>query len=469
MKLKTTLIGSAAVSAVLAFGLAGTVEAKTSKHHHRSAGPSAGERALRTEVEGLKAEVQSLEGRLNAQAEAQSAAQAQAQAQIQSAQAQAQAAQNTAQAAQTQVAAQQSQIEVIPSEVETAAKKHEAKPGWWNDTKVGATVFADLSYIENKNDGVKNSQSGTDYDIKRMYISVDHKFNNVFSANLTTDFTYDSTTKATQLYIKKAYLQANLLGDQFIVRGGSADLPWVPFVEGLYGYRYVEKVIADNNSLGTSADWGVHFLGSLMDHHIGYAVSVVDGEGYKIPAIGTANRTNYMDIEGRVNVNFSHFTAAVGGYDGKLGKSVEGTPTFHTAERFDALGAYTDSRIRVGVEYLWAKYYSDILQANQAKTNTAEGVSAFASFNFTKQWGIFGRYDYLKPQENTNNSAHYDLYNVGISYKPIGPLDFALVYKHDNVVNALLSTGNGTIGTTNKNGIGSGDYDEIGLFTQMKF
>jgi len=468
MNLKTTLIGSAAVGAVLALGVAGGAEAKTSKRHHR-AGPSASESALRSEVNELQSEVKALEARLDAQSATQQQAAAQQQAQIAAAQAQAQTAQSTAQAAQTQVAAQQSQIETIPGEVETAAKKHEAKPGWWNNTKVGGTVYADLSYLENKNDGVKNSQSGTDYDIKRMYITVDHKFNDMFSTNLTTDFTYDSTTKATQLYIKKAYLQANLLGEQFIVRAGGADTPWIPFEEALYGYRYVDKVLTDNNGFGTSADWGVHFLGSLMDHHIGYALSVVDGAGYKIPAIGTANRTNYMDVEGRVNANIGHFTVAVGGYDGKLGKSVTGVPTFHTAERFDALGAYTDSRIRVGVEYLWARYYSDVLQADPTKTNTAEGVSAFGSFNFTKQFAVFGRYDWLKPQEDTNASSHSDFYDVGLSYKPIGPLDFAVVYKHDSVLNGLLSTGNGTIGTLNKNGIGKGEYDEVGIFTQVKF
>jgi nucleotide-binding universal stress UspA family protein len=467
MKLKTTLIGSVAVSAVLAFGMAGSAAAKPAKHHHKAAaGPSETEVSLRSEVDTLKAEVQTLEHRLDAQA----AGQAQTQAQIQSAQAQAQQAQAQAQAAQTQVAAQQSQIETIPAEVEAKTKKYEPLlKGWFNNTKVGMTVFADGSYIDNQNDGKKNSKSGVSYDIKRAYISIDHKFNDTFSANFTSDFTYDSTTKATQLYIKKAYLQANLLGDQFVVRAGSADLPWVPFVEGLYGYRYVDHVLIDNYSFGTSADWGVHVLGNLMDNHLGYALSVVNGNGYKIASTGTVNRTNDVDVEGRVNVNYDHFTVAVGGYDGKLGKDVVGTPTFHTAERFDVIGAYTDSRFRVGVEYLWAKYFSDVTQPVQAKTNTAEGVSAFGSWFFTPKFSIFGRYDWLKPQEDTNNSFHSNFYNVGLSYKPIGPLDFALVYKHDSVINGLLSTQNGTIGTLAANLKGSGDYDEVGIFTQVKF
>jgi hypothetical protein len=475
MHLKTTLIGSAAVSAVLAFGVATGAEAKTAKHHRHPAGPSASERALRSEVEELKTEVKTLEGRLDSQAEAQQQAAAQQQAQIQTAQSTAQAAQNTAQATQSQVAAQQAEIATIPTEVETAAKKHEAKPGWWNDTKVGMTVFADGSYISNRNDTgvgtplVKNSQSGVSYDIKRAYLIVDHKFNNVFSANFTTDFTYDSTTKATQLYIKKAYLQANLLGDQFVVRAGSAEMPWIPFVESLYGYRYVDKTFTDNYSFGTSTDWGVHVFGNLMDHHVGYALSVVNGNGFKIASTGTANRTNSVDVEGRISVNYDHVTVGVGGYEGKLGKDVVGTPTFHTAERFDVVGAYTDSRVRLGVEYMWAKYFNDVTQANPAKTNTAEGISVFGSWFFTPKFSIFGRYDWLKPQETTAPNFVSNLYDVGLSYKPIAPLDIALVYKHDSVTDGLLSTGNGTIGTLNAHLIGKGEYDEVGIFTQVKF
>lgn len=467
MTSKARLIGGAAIGAALSLGLIGTAGAKTTRHHHRA--PPSDERALRTEVESLKAEVQALESRLDAQSASQQQATAQQQAQIQAAQAQAQAAQTSAQAAQTQVASERSQIETLPAEVETATRKAAPKPGWWNDTKLGATVFADASYINNRNDGVKNAQSGADYDIKRMYISVDHRFNDVFSANLTTDFTYDSTTKATQLYIKKAFLQTNLFGKALIVRAGSADMPWIPFVENIYGYRYVDHVLIDNYGYGTSADWGVHLLGSLWDDHIGYAFSVVNGEGYKIASTGAANRTNAVDVEGRVNATFGHFTAAVGGYDGKLGKDVIGAATFHNAERFDALVAYAGPRVRVGAEYLWAKYWNDVTQPTLSKTNTTEGVSAFGSFWFTPKISIFGRYDYLKPQEDTNSSFHSNFYNVGVSYKPIGPLDFALVYKHDSVLDGLLGTGNGTIGTLNPHLLGKGDYDEVGIFTQVKF
>jgi type II secretory pathway pseudopilin PulG len=466
MNLKTTLIGGAAVGVALSVIAVGDVQAKP-KHHARSARPSASENALQSEVKDLKAEVQSLEGRLDAQAQAQQQASAAQAAQIAAAQDAARAAQSTAQATQSQVA---SQIETIPAQVEEKTKKYEPLlSGWFNNTKIGGTIFSDLSYIDNRNDGKPNSQTGTDYDIKRAYISIDHKFNNMFSANITTDFTYDSTTKATQLYIKKAYLQSNLLGNEFVVRAGSADLPWVPFVEGIYGYRFAERVVTDLNGFGTSADWGVHVLGSLWDNHFGYQLSVVDGNGYKIPATGTANRTDAMDFEGRVNVNYDHFTVALGGYEGKLGHAVTGTPTFNTAERFDALAAYTGPLFHVGFEYMWANFWNDVTQPNPAKTNTSQAYSIFASVNVTKQFSIFGRYDWLKPQENTNNSFVSHYYNIGVDYKPIAPLDFALLYKHDSVTDGLLSTQNGTIGTLHANHIGNGDYDEVGVFMQWKY
>ncbi len=469
MNLKTTLIGGAAVSVALSVVAAGGAQAKP-KHHARHAGPSATERALQSEVTDLKAEVQNLEGRLDAQAHSQQQASADQAAQIAAAQDAAHAAQSTAQAAATQVASQQSQIETIPAQVEEKTKKFEPLlSGWFQNTKVGGTIFADGSYISNKNDGKANSQTGTDYDIKRAYLTIDHKFNDMFSADLTTDFTFDSTTKATQLYIKKAYLQANLFDKAFVVRAGSADLPWVPYVEGIYGYRFAERVVTDLNGFGTSADWGVHFLGSLWDDHIGYQFSVIDGEGYKVPPTGTANRTDSVDVEGRISAKYDNFNVAVGGYDGKLGHAVTGTPTFHTAERFDALAAYTGPLFHVGFEYMWADFWNDVTQPNPAKTNTSQAYSIFGSVNITKQFSIFGRYDWLKPQETTNNSFVSHYYNIGVDYKPIAPIDVALLYKHDSVDDGLLTTQNGTIGTLHANLKGNGTYDEVGVFMQWKY
>ena len=146
----------------------------------------------------------------------------------------------------------------------------------------------------------------------------------------------------------------------------------------------------------------------------------------------------------------------------------------NNAERFDALVGYTNDRFRIIGEYFWAKDWNDVTQANPLKVNNSDGYSAFGSFNATKQLAVFGKYEYVRPQKTTAPSFHDNYFNVGVSYSPIKQVDFALVYKRDKVDNGLFSTGNGVIGTTHASVgglpiVGTGTYDEIGLFTQVKF
>ena len=463
MSYKNSLLCGAGVSLALALGLGAPAYAKPVKHHHHAAAAAAPDpkeeeiRELREQNATLNARLSAVEGvMLQTQAAAQ----------------QAQAAATQTQAAQAQVAAQTAdEIKRIPGEVKTAvAAIPKPKPGWEGSTSVTGRMYYDASNIEQKSNGVTvpGGPNGTNFDIKRFYIGIDHKFNDTFSANITTDFNYDSgPAGATQLYIKKAYLQAKL-SDALTFRLGSADLPWIPFVEDIYGYRYVEYVMIDRDKFGTSADWGVHALGKLPLGNmvtLNYAFAAINGQGYKKPGfIGGVNRSNDVDFEGRVSANVSNFTFAVGGYDGKLGNAVQGTPTYQNAQRFDALAAYVDKRIRLGGEYFYAKAWADVKQSNPLLVNASEGWSGFGSFKFTDQIGVFGRYDWVKPKKTTAPTFVDNYFNLGVSYSPAKIVDFALVYKRDKIDNGSLSTQNGTIG-----GSANGTYDEFGLWGQFRW
>ena len=287
-------------------------------------------------------------------------------------------------------------------------------------------------------------------------MGIDHKFNDVWSGNVTTDVQYNSAESLTQVYIKKAYLQAKL-SDALIVRAGSADLPWIPLVEETYGYRFVENVLPDRTKFGASADWGLHVSGKLAGGLFNYAVSVVDGAGYKNPV-----RTKTMDIEGRANLNLDHVVLAIGGYTGKLGKDVQGgPPTFHNATRWDALAAYVDPRFRLGVEYFAADNWNTVTTAASDKS---DGYSLWGSINFTPMVSAFARWDHVKPSKTLKPSEKDNYYNLGLNWEPIKIVDLALVYKRDKVDNGLFSTSNGTIG-----GVSQGTYDEVGLFGQFRW
>lgn len=383
---------------------------------------------------------------------------AQLRAQIEALQAQL----NQLQAAQQ---AQAAQLAAAPAPVPVPAKP--AAPGWWGSTTISGKAFFNVSNIDQKSTDLAgvttdNAQNGTQSELKRFYVGVDHKFNDLFSANVTTDFRYNSngTSRDVLVYVKKAYLQAKP-SNAFFVRIGSADLPWVPFVESLYGYRFVENTVIDRTKFGTSADWGVHVGGTLGNGFVSYAASAINGAGYKT----LSRSSDTIDLEGRISVNpIKEITLGVGGYTGKLGKSaanLPGSSTPHTAERFNAVAAYTGKRIRAGVEYFSATNWNTVTSPARDKS---DGWSTFASFAVTPQVGVFGRYDWVKPSRDVNPALKDHYFNAGVDYKPIPPIDLALVYKREKTNNGFLSTSNGTIG-----GLANGTYDEFGVFGQFVF
>jgi hypothetical protein len=318
-------------------------------------------------------------------------------------------------------------------------------------TTVGGRIYADMTNLDAYANGAKTAASGFGVDVTRFYLILNHTFDSNWSANLTTDFNYSSTTSETQLYVKKAYIQYKV-SSGFWAKLGSADLPWVPFEEGVYGYRYFEKVQIDRTSFGTSADWGLHVGGDLLEGgKLQYALSAIEGNGYKNPT-----RSKSMDFEGRVSfLILNGFTAAIGGYSGKRGKDVEvpagsPPPTFHTANRIDALLDYKAERFHIGASYYTADNWNNV---TTAATDKSDGYSAYGSVNFSP-WAIFARYDYAKPSKDLASSREDEYYNLGVSVKPRKGIDVALAYRHDDIK---------TSGTTNSK------FDEVGVWAAANF
>ncbi len=189
-----------------------------------------------------------------------------------------------------------------------------------DNTTVGGQVFADFGNISDQSNSKDVSPSGVGFDIKRAYLIVNHGFNDVLSANLTTDVQYigsaatpspnyglntNSTANSggvTELFIKLLSVQAKF-DPAFIVHAGSYNSPWVAYAQNLYGYRFVEKTVTDRLSYANTADWGVNASGIVGPGKNGifnYSLSEVDGGGYKNPT-----RTKDTDTEAQVGVTRS--------------------------------------------------------------------------------------------------------------------------------------------------------------------
>ncbi len=316
---------------------------------------------------------------------------------------------------------------------------------WADNTSVSGRIYADFTNLTTKTDGTQSgAANGTGFDVTRFYIGVDHKFNDIWSMNFTSDMSYNSGTSNVEVFAKKAYFQGTF-NSALTVRVGAADMPWIPYVEDLYGYRYFEKTMIDRKSYGNSADWGIHALGKLGSN-VSYAVSAVNGGGYKNPT-----RSKGLDVEGRVSAKVGQWNFGLGGYTGKLGKEVYGTTTYHDAERIDAVVAFTGDRLRVGVEGFSANDYTQVLSPDSDKAN---GTSLFASYRVTPIYTVFGRVEQVNPSETLAKDKKDEYYNLGISYAAFKGVDFSLALKHDE-----NSTGGGHKTVS----------DEIGIWSQLRY
>ncbi len=329
---------------------------------------------------------------------------------------------------------------------------------WAADTKVSGRMYFNMSTVNADNAAGTNVEKDSGFEIKRFYVGVDHKFDDTFAGNVTMDISrVDNGGKNVGMgfYVKKAYLEAKL-AKELKLRFGSADMPWVPYAEGINGYRHIEKELVDFYGFGTSADWGVHAAGDLADGLVSYQVSAIDGGGYRDPKL-----TKTIDLEGRVSVRYKGFNAGIGGYSGKLGQDVEGALPYRTATRFNALLAWKDEvggiPVTVGGEYFTAKNWKVALAAPEDK---AEGYSLFASAAPIDQWSVFGRYDRVEPNQKTAPLRKADFYMLGLQYSPAKIVDLALVWKHDDSEGGLKA---GNLGT------GQADRDEIGIYGQFRF
>ena len=434
MHSKTLALAIAAGLGLTSFVVSAQTAPQTTHHktHHKAAKASA---VTADEVAQLKAQLAALQEKVD-ELQAQSSAQNEAQSQ-------------TAQAVQ-QVEAKQATVAAAPSDA--LSKRVDALDKLVNDTKLSGKMYVDFSSIDQKNsDTGKTNATGVGFDIKRFYLGVDHKFDDVWSANLTTDVTYSSVTGTTNVFVKKAYVQGKF-DPAFTVRVGSADMPWIPYVENWYGFRYVENTITDRLKYANSADWGAHALGTagMFD----YAVSVVNGNGYKNPS-----RSKGVDVEARMGFQpIEGLVVAVGGYEGNRGKETETAGTLHTANRGDLLVAYASNLFRAGAEYFTAKNWNNITTIS---TDKAEGYSLWASVPFSEKWAVFARYDNAKLSQTLDPRNKDVYYNLGLQYKVTKGFDLAAVWKHDTTNTEVTAPAPAHVQKLKTN--------EIGLFGQIAF
>jgi hypothetical protein len=324
-----------------------------------------------------------------------------------------------------------------------------------NNTTLSGRMYFDFTSIDQKDsDSGKTDKSGIGLDVKRFYLGVDHKFNDIWSMNLTTDFNYVGNDGETNLFVKKAYVQGKF--DQAaVLRIGSTDMPWIPFAEKYYGFRYIENTLTDRLKYGNSADWGLHLGGDIgAGKSLNYAVSVVNGRGYKNPG-----RSKGVDIEARVGFEpFDNMVVAIGGYSGHRGQETENINAPNTAQRGDFMVAYASDAFRLGAEYFTAKNWNNVLAT---ATDKADGYSLWGSVAVADGVNLFARYDNASLSKTLDRDNKNVYYNAGIEFQLTKGFKLAGVWKHEKAEKSVA--------TPVPQHVRSVKTNEIGVFGEVRF
>ncbi len=246
--------------------------------------------------------------------------------------------------------------------------------------------------------------------IRRIYFQAD----NDLSIKYSTRFRLEADSKAFTsdgkigVFVKAAYLQAKNVypGGSFFV--GMVPTPIFETTEELWGYRSLEKTMADFRGLSTAADLGAELKGSIdSGKKIQYAAMVGDGTGQK-PENNRYKRL-YFALPTRPNDLFLLEPYV----------DFEAGPNGEERVTYKGLAGIDHRRGTLGVEVV-----DRINHIPGAVTTEPFGISAFARGHLNTQLGWVLRYDRWQPNTRLANRIDSDLYIAGVDWEPFKDVHF---------------------------------------------
>jgi len=294
--------------------------------------------------------------------------------------------------------------------------------------KISGVVFADLYYNVDGNPVHSYNSSGADaapayigptddngkptligkdlngIQIRRVYFQHDADLSAKYSTRVRLEADSKSLTSDGKLGIavRNAYLQVKNVLPRTLFQVGVLTTPIWEYSEEFYGYRSVEKTIADFRGLGTSSDIGVMFKGFVDGgHKIGFNAMLGNGLGnkpetnrYKKVYFGLPIKPNddfriepYIDYEWAPNDSANTTYKLFVGYEG----------------RKLALGGEAVDRVKHSPNY---------------PNKEPLGFSVFGRYKAREKVTLFARYDRWQPNTRAANRIDNDLYVGGIDFEP---------------------------------------------------
>ncbi|WP_038248264.1 porin [Ghiorsea bivora] len=305
------------------------------------------------------------------------------------------------------------------------------------DVQVKGKVYFD--YSKHTATGKANETAG---DIKRTYITIKKKVDDVWSTRVTLDSSIDgSTKKSNNVFLKYAYLKGKF-SDAVQVKLGMIATPWIGYEDKMNEHRYISKSFVDTHKMAASADAGVGIQGKV--NMFSYDIVSINGGGY-----GSTGKTEKTDLETRFGVKpMKGLEFDLGYRTGYLGKFVAGTAeNKNTLTQFlVSYGHKGDISYRIAANVIANKVEDQLTNT----TVTEKGTEIWAM----ARSGDFGGYI-------RNESLDYGVVGKTKETRTVVSLDY---HATKGVVLSLVSDRTSDVG-----GTAGSDKSTTGLFSQFKF
>jgi len=316
--------------------------------------------------------------------------------------------------------------------------------------KIWGYAFGDYAYKlhadAEKRGSIQYSKLPEDYNcfnFRRIYLGYDYQF----SPNISSQFllAHESTFEANTnnpdvltdnnraMYIKAMNIRfKNVIPGATIIAGQQATPTFSTLSEGIWGYRSIEKTIADMRGISSSTDLGIAISGKIgKNENVGYDLMVGNNNGAKV------ENNNFKKLYTSLYAYFFDKKLVIqGNYE--VGRAAL-SPIKKNISTLKAFAAYKTSKTTVGVEAFRQIQTNNTTYVTGIDTAFSDVKPSGISFFLTQQvrkdkLNFFARFDVYNPDSKFNsNNKYLGSYNSNKeSFATIG-LDFIL-YKNIHIM-----------------------------------
>ena len=265
------------------------------------------------------------------------------------------------------------------------------------------------------------------FNIRRMYLTYNYYMSPKFTSELVLAYEGQTPTTSTRnVFIKYLNVKWSNVFKRTDLLFGQLRIPFIINMENLYGYRSIEKTVADMRGVSSSSDLGIAVQGRInKKENLSYSVIVANGTGVhpendKYKRLYTNLNGKFLKNTLNIDLNYSYELAS---------------SSIHKSRHSYKLGVvYKTPWVTIGTEFFddALMHYANAVYPPSNDTNTvnegALGLSFFINKKISDKLTSFARYDYYNPDSkydakmdyvNPYNTNIENFFTAGIDFHPI--------------------------------------------------